>query len=211
MLLPCACSTADSFNVVCRLDHGGKLDDAPKNKKHNVATSLLRGKLHRQDFAGPISLRASKALGPISRYRVADILPHMKLASRASRLGSRLVFYASCATVCARHEDFTLKETSKRVVLDVGMNPILSHYNECPNLYNMFTSIWEQANELPRRNHLLHDLITQIFLRNLQYGIVVMGFIDAFVYAHWGLHERENPLYDGYHSLSLPLLPTHIK
>ena len=37
-------------------------------------------------FAGPISLRASKVLGPISRYRVADILPHMKLVSRASRL-----------------------------------------------------------------------------------------------------------------------------
>ena len=37
---------------------------------------------------------------------------------------------------------------------------------------------------LPRRSHLLHDLITQVFLRSLQCGIVVMGFIDAFVYAH---------------------------
>ena len=36
----------------------------------------------------------------------------------------------------------------------------------------------------PRRNHLLHDLVTQVFLRSLQYGIVVMGLIDAFVYAH---------------------------
>ena len=34
-----------------------------------------------------ISVRASKVLGPISRYRVADILPHMKLVSRASRTG----------------------------------------------------------------------------------------------------------------------------
>ena len=49
-------------------------------------------------------------------------------------------------------------ETSKRVVLDVGMNPILYlTTNECPNLYNKFTSIWVKANQLPRKSHLLHD------------------------------------------------------
>ena len=31
------------------------------------------------------------------------------------------------------------------------------------------------------RNHFLHDLISRVFLRSLQYGIVVMGFLDAFV------------------------------
>ena len=80
-----ACSTAEAFNMVCRLDHDGKLDEAPQNKKQKVATGVLCDKLHTQDFAGPISLRASKVLGPISRYRVADILLHMKLVSRASR------------------------------------------------------------------------------------------------------------------------------
>ena len=30
----------------------------------------------------------------------------------------------------------------------------------------------------------LHDLISRVFLRSLQYGIVVLGFLDAFVYAH---------------------------
>ena len=62
------------------------------NKKQKVATNVLRGKLYEQDFAGAISLRASKALGPISRYRVADILPHMKHASRASRPGLTVGF-----------------------------------------------------------------------------------------------------------------------
>ena len=38
-----------------------------------------------QDFAGPISLRAFEVLGPVSRCRVADVQPHMKLVSRASR------------------------------------------------------------------------------------------------------------------------------
>ena len=47
---------------------------------------------------------------------------------------------------------------------------------------------------LPRRNHLLHDVITHVFLRSLQYGIVVLGFIDTFVYAHHQHRQGlENP------------------
>ena len=80
-----AYSTADAFDIMCRLDRTGTLDEAPQNNKQKVATGLLLDKLHKQDFAGPLSSRASKVLGPISRYRVADILPRMKLVSRASR------------------------------------------------------------------------------------------------------------------------------
>ena len=43
--------------------------------------------LHEQDFAGPVSLRASRILGPISRFRIAVILLRVKLVSRAFRLG----------------------------------------------------------------------------------------------------------------------------
>ena len=53
-----ACSTASAFDIVCRL----------------YRANLMK-------------LRASKVLGPISRCRVADILLHMKLVSRASRPG----------------------------------------------------------------------------------------------------------------------------
>ena len=60
----------------------------------------------------------------------------------------------------------------------------LTHYNECPRLYNIFPSFWRQATILPQRNLFLHDLITRVFSRSLQYGIVVLGFLDAFVYAH---------------------------
>ena len=56
-------------------------------KKQKAATGLLLDKLHKQDFAGPLACRASKVLGPISRHRVADILPHMRIVSRASRPG----------------------------------------------------------------------------------------------------------------------------
>ena len=59
----------------------------------------------------------------------------------------------------ARLKDFTLKSMIIRAVLDARVNPTLSlsHYNECPRLYEMFTSFWRQAAVLPRRNHLLHD------------------------------------------------------
>ena len=87
-----ACSTANAFDIVCSLDRDGKLDDVPQNKKQKVATGLLLDKLHDQDFAGPLSLRASKVLGPISRYRVADIDLHLKLVSRAPRPGLLLGF-----------------------------------------------------------------------------------------------------------------------
>ena len=45
-------------------------------------------------------------------------------------------------------------------------------------------SFWRRATILPPRNCLLHDLVYHVFLRNLQYGIVVPGFLDSFVYAH---------------------------
>ena len=79
--------TAEAFNIVCCLDRNGKLDGVSLDKKQKVATSLLRDKLHTQDFSGPTSLRASKALGPTSRFQVVEILLHMKLTLRASRPG----------------------------------------------------------------------------------------------------------------------------
>ena len=69
------------------LDRNGKLDDSPRDKQQKVAIGLIRDRRRTLDFAGQISSRASKAFGPTRRYRVADILPHMKLALRASRPG----------------------------------------------------------------------------------------------------------------------------
>ena len=76
-------------------------------------------------------------------------------------------------------------QTHEGVELDVRKNPILCRTTtNVLFFYIFFASVWRQAAVLPRRGHLFHDLITQIFLRSLQYGIVVMGVIDAFVYAH---------------------------
>ena len=51
-----ACTTANAFDIVCRLDRDGKLDEVPQKKKLKVATGLLLDKLHEQDIAGPLSL-----------------------------------------------------------------------------------------------------------------------------------------------------------
>ena len=47
-------------------------------------------------------MRASKTLGPISRFRVADILPHMELVSNASRPGLAVgILRVLCNGMCS--------------------------------------------------------------------------------------------------------------
>ena len=104
----------------------------------------------------------------------------MKLASRASRPGLAVGFLRIlCNALCTAQRIHTEGEeqTCRFGCPDEPDSPF--HYNECPLLFNMFTSFWGQATVLP-----LRDLITQVFLRSLQNVIVVMGFIDAFVHAH---------------------------
>ena len=155
-----------------------------KTKKQKVATGLLLDKLHQQDFAGLLACRASKALGPISCHRVADILPHMKSVSRASRPGLLVGFLRILCSGLFTSQRFHTDEHDHTCRIGCPDEPdSLTHYNECPRLYNIFISFWRHATILPQRNF-LRDLIIRVFLRSLQYGIVVLGFLDAFVYAH---------------------------
>ena len=147
-----ACSTASAFDIVCHLDRDCKLDEAPKNKMQKVATGLLRDKLYEQDFAGPLSSRASKVLGPISRYRVADILHHMKLVSRASCPGLAVGFLRIlCEGLCTAQIFRTEEHDHTCRVGCPGEPDSLAHHNECPRLYNIFNSFWRYATILPRR------------------------------------------------------------
>ena len=79
--------TVSAFDILSRLDRDDTLDEVPQNKKQKVAVGLLLDKLRTQDFAGPLSSRASRVLGPNSRHCIADILPHMKRVSCASLPG----------------------------------------------------------------------------------------------------------------------------
>ena len=180
-----ALSTADAFDIVCRLDRNDTFDDVPQDKKQKIATRLLLDKLQKQDFAGPLSSRASRVLGPISRHRVADILPHVKLVSRVSRPGLTVgVFRILCNGLCTAQRFHTEKHDHTCRIGCPNEPDSLTHYNECPRLCNIFISFWRHVAILLQRNHLPHDLITRVFLQSLQYGIVVLGFLDAFVYAH---------------------------
>ena len=156
-----------------------------ETKKQKVATGLLLGKLHKQDFDGPLASRASKVLGPISRYRVADIWPHMKIVSRASRPGLLVGFLRIlCNGLCTARR-FHAAENDHTCRVGCPNEPdSLTDYNVCPRLCNIFPSFWRHSTTLPPRNCLFRDLISRAFLQSLQYGIVVMGFLDAFVYAH---------------------------
>ena len=120
-----------------------KVDEVSQDKKQKIATSLLCDKLHTQDFAGPISFRAFRVLGPISRYRVADILLHMKLASRASRPGLTVgLLRILCSGLCTAQRFHTAGEGQTFRFGCPNEPDSLPHYNECLLLYNLLTSIW---------------------------------------------------------------------
>ena len=128
-----AYSTADAFDIVCRLDRNDTLDEVPQKTKQKVATGLLLDKLRKQDFAGRLSSRASKVLGPISRCRVADILPHMKLVSRASRPGLTVVFLRILCNGLCTAQRFHTEEHDHTCCVGCPNEPdSLSHYNEVP-------------------------------------------------------------------------------
>ena len=112
----------NAFDIVCRLDRDDILDKTPQNKKQKVASCLLLDKLHKQDFAGPLSGRAARVLGPISGHRIADILLHMKRVSCASRPGLLVGFLRILCNGLCTAQTFTLRKTIILALLDVWMN-----------------------------------------------------------------------------------------
>ena len=123
----------------------------PQNKKQKAATGRLLDKLHRQDFAGPLTCRASKVLGPISRHRVADILLHMKIVSRASHPGLLVGFLRIlCNELCTAQTFHTVEHdhTCRNGCPDEPDS--LTHYNECPKLHNIFLSFGDMLRHCHR-------------------------------------------------------------
>ena len=130
-----------------------------------------------------------------SAQTLHQLVPMTCNAARASRPGLAVgILRVLCNGMCTA-QLFHIDGQEQRCRVGCHDEPdSLSHYNECPFLYNFVTAAWRNAAILPRRGHLFHDLITHIFLRSLQYGIVAMGIMDALVYAH-NNHTRnlDNP------------------
>ena len=108
--------------------------------------------------------------------------------------GSLLVFFASSVTDYAQLKDFTLQSMIIRAVLDAQVNLTLSHVITSVLVWTVYLHPPGDRLLYFLADQFLHELITRVFLRSLQYGIVVMGFLDAFVHAHHQ-HRRtaENP------------------
>ena len=121
-------------------------------------------------------------------------------------LGYSLASFASYVMGRVLHGDFTLQRTIKYAVLDAQMNLTPSHITmsvpRCTTFFFLETC---------------YDIATRVFLQSLQFGIVGLAFLDAFVCAHhqhrqdsensvnfWWLHERKDSLYDGHHSCLRP-------
>ena len=62
------------------------------------------------------------------------------------------------------------------------------------SLQHLCDDLEKRRGPLSRRAFLFHDLITQTLLISLQYGIVVMGVIDAFVYAPSRRSRHHTPM-----------------
>ena len=124
-------STADAFDIVCRLDRNDTLDEVPQNKKHRrLPLGCFLTNSINKTLLGFYPV-APRELGPISRYRVADILPHMKLVSRASRPGLLVGFLRILCNGLCTAQRFHTDEHDHTCRVGCPNEP-LSHITECP-------------------------------------------------------------------------------
>ena len=116
-------STADAFDIVCRLDRDGKLNEAPQNKKtEGCLLDYFLDKLHEQDFAVLFPVEPRKSW---DRSVVIELLTFCTTWDW-SRVLSRPVVFT---------HDFTLRSMIIRAVLDAQNDTdSLTHYNECPHI-----------------------------------------------------------------------------
>ena len=174
-------------------------------------------KLRTQDFAGPLSSRASRFPGPISRHRIADILPHMKRVSRASRPGLLVGFLCIlCDELCnARRFHTAENDHTCRVGCPVTLSLLQCVSQTVEHLF-----FWGHATKVPQRCFLSHDVISLVFLCGIQYGVVVLGFFDTFIHAHHhhsfesakagSFGDRKDSIHDGHHSCQRPREPNNL-
>ena len=126
-----------------------------RSNLQKAATILLSRTLQKRDFSQPISVRASRVLGPTSRHHVAQIIPLVRNAARASRSGVavgilRVLYNGMCATTRFHVEN---GEHSCRVRCRDEPD-CLSHSNKCPPVSNIFGLLWRNAEIHPRESHI---------------------------------------------------------
>ena len=156
----------------------------PRGKIQKAAMTLLCDTTQKRDFASPIATRASKILEPISRHLKAEVIPMIRNAAQPSRSALAVgILRVLCNGMCTAKRFRVDNEEQTCRVGCTDEPDCLTHCNRCTLLYNIFFTIWRNAGVHLQEDRLFHDFFTLTSLRSLQFGIVVMGIIDAFVYA----------------------------
>ena len=170
----------EAYEFVHRLDDAGKIADFPNDEKQKTFTISLRDEIPKRDFAKPVAARVSKAFGPVSRFLTAQILPQMCHASRASRPWLTVgILRVLCNGMCTAQR-FHIEGEEQRCRAGCQDEP--DSLSQCPLLYNFCTSISGNTLQFCHGKAIFSTTwLPRFFLRSLQYGIVVMGVIDAFV------------------------------
>ena len=140
LILSMAHSTVVALNTVRCLDHSGKLDESPQDKnkwlpQRCFATNCKSSSLPNQCLFELPEFWASQSLS-----HGTDCAP--------GETGLCWVSYASSAMVFVRPKDFTSREKYRCVELVAQMSLTLSHFNECPLLYNLTAASWRHASAL---------------------------------------------------------------
>ena len=121
-------NTVEAYEIVCRLDHGVKLDESPQDKKkQKAAKALLSDELQSRTLPNRCPYGVSRIFEPVSRFRIAQFLPQMNLASCFSPWAHCWFLRHPSAMVFVRHKDVTLRERHRCVELAAPMNPTLFH------------------------------------------------------------------------------------
>ena len=87
----------------------------------------------------------------------------MKLVSRAFRPGLCVGFLRFCIGLCTAQRFHTEEHDHTCLIGCPNERDSLTHYNECPRLYNIFLS-GDMLQYFHREIFFLHDLITRVFL-----------------------------------------------
>ena len=155
-----------------RLIVTAKLLILPTTRCRRLPQPFLCDTIQKRDFALPTAQRTAKVLGPISRHHVAQILPMIRKAARATRPGLAVgILRLLCNGMCATKRLHVVNDDQ---TCSVGCNDepdCLSHCNKCPLLFDISATIWRNAGIHTRRDLLLHDLITQTLLETSNKGL----------------------------------------
>ena len=116
------------------------------------ATTLLCEVEQQRDFLPPIARRATKVLGPVSKHRIAQVLPVIRCASRSTRPGSAVgIFRVMCDGLCTSRR-FHVDDDDDGCTLGCREQAdCLRHYNQCPRLAAILQFLEERRCSLTSR------------------------------------------------------------